>query len=200
MPPATTGTTGKVRASCAEAVDELVLGAEHDRRPHDRRVRQRRRHRRLARRLGLGIARAARRTRADRGDLDERRDPGRRRRTRNIARAFGLDRRETLLACLREDADQVDARGRPIEGACQPVGVADIPADDLDLAECAERLQERRRLGRAHHDPHAGAGPRQLLHDIAADESRSANDHHQPVHRASTSTVLQRPHGATGFG
>jgi AraC-like DNA-binding protein len=47
---------------------------------------------------------------------------------------------ELLAAGLIEDADQIDAGGRPFQGAQHRGFVADIGLDDVDLADIAVQL------------------------------------------------------------
>ena len=176
------GHHGQLLAKGCEAIDELVFGTKDDRRAKNCRLGQRRAHARLARRLGLGIPGTARCRCADRRNLHECRDAGRGSSPRDIGGTVGLNCRKCLPARLGEDADEIDACRRTVKGTHETGIVAHVAANDLHLTKAAQRLQERRSLGRAHDnaDPHAGM--RQFLHQISPEKSRSADDDNQPVH------------------
>src|SRR5690606_19115602 len=92
----------QAREPC-EAVEEIVLRTEHDRRTQDHRIGYRLQHRLLAARLGVGVWHLRLRVRSDRRYVDEARAL-RPRRLGHGARAEILDRIEGLAAALVEDA------------------------------------------------------------------------------------------------
>ena len=88
--------------------------------------------------LERAIAALAVRIGADRRDMDQRRHARRGGRLGDVARAVDMDAVEIAL----EDADQVDDRVARPGRRRRPRLVGEVGADELDLAEPAERLQE----------------------------------------------------------
>ena len=82
-----------------------------------------------------------------------------------------------------EHADEVDDRGRSIDRAGDAVGVVDVGADEAQLADLAQRLDEVSEARLARRDAHPDAAFHQRLADIAADESAAA-EHRDQFFRA----------------
>jgi hypothetical protein len=98
-----------------EEIEELVLGPEHDARPHDGGCRKGLADRLLAGTLGARIFRFRGDLGADRGDLHEVLHAGRGGRLGDLPGAPQMYRLEVLLALLEQQADQVDGRIGAIE-------------------------------------------------------------------------------------
>ena len=137
-----------------EAVEEIVLRPEHDRRPHDDGLRLRGQHQPFARGLGAGVARGRVLVGADRRDVDQARAMGARRQ-RHLLGAEGLDGVEALPAALEQDADQIDQHIGVARRRLDRRRVAQIGLHRVDLADAAERLQVAGEVGPAHRDADA---------------------------------------------
>jgi hypothetical protein len=86
------------------------------------------------------------------------------------------DRIEALAATLIEDADEIDDRVDALHRIGDRAFMTDVGADGHDLGDIAQRLQEQGFVRPAHGDAHDPALLGQPLDDVAADESRSAED------------------------
>jgi hypothetical protein len=86
-----------------------------------------------------------------------------------------------LLERPLEDADEVDRRVGPLHCGGDRGPVGDVGADELDLAEPAERLQieSAARLAFGGTDPDAGL--EQRLGDVAAEKAAGAEHSHQDI-------------------
>ena len=157
----------------AEAVEEIILRAEHDRGPQDRGVRHGRKHLGLAGRLAARVERGQVRVGAERRHMDQPR-PGRRRGLRDVVRAFRLHRLEALLAALEQDADQVDHHVGAAHRGLHRGRVAQIGLHRVDLPDLPERLQVAREVRPAHRRADAVARARQRPHHVAAEEPGAA--------------------------
>ena len=153
-----------------EAVEEIVLGAEHDRRPHDRGLGQRGKNPLLAFRLRLRIVRRRVRVGADRRDVNELRAGGLGGERHRLG-ALGLHRVETLPAALEQDADQVDDDVGVAHRRRNRLRVAQIGLHRVDLPDPAHRPQKAGELRPAHRDADAVLPLRQRPHHVAAEEA-----------------------------
>ena len=160
-----------------EAVDEIVLLAERDRGADDRRGRESGADRALALALGAAISAFALRIGADRRDVDERRQAGRGGGLGDVARALDMDFVKRPL----EDADQVDRGIGPGERGGDGGLVGHVGADELDLAEPAQRLEEPGAPGVAPGDADAHAGLQQRLGDVAAEKAAAAEQSDEQI-------------------
>ena len=131
----------------------------------------------LALALGAAVIALGLRVGADRGDVDE---SGHARRGGGLGDVAGAVHMHGLERAL-EDADQIDHRVRALDGGGDGGLVGDVGADELDLAEPAERLQipgpARVALGGADAD----AGLQQRLGDVAAEKAAGAEHGHEDV-------------------
>jgi hypothetical protein len=157
-----------------EAVEELVLGAEHDRRAQDHRPGKRLQHRGLAQRLAIRIVTLAVFVRADGRDMHQRSDallgghPG------NAGGAVMLHEAEGVLAAFGEDADAVHDRIGAMDRGAHAVVVTDIGEDRLHLTDRAVGAHEDRFVRAADGDADAPTLLGHAARDIAADKARSA--------------------------
>jgi hypothetical protein len=181
-----------------EPVEEIILRTEHDRRPEDHRLRHGVEHGRLAQRLGLCIARARILVGADRRDVDHWR-PERRRRLGDQAGAVGVHGGKPLAPALEQDSDKIDDHVAAVGGVLHRFGVAQVGLNRMDLAHAAERLQVSGQIGAAHPDPDAIAALGERAHQMAAEETGTAEDGDEGLFvehvRANGSGI-----GKTGFG
>ena len=153
-----------------EAIEETVLGPEHDRGPHDRRRRVRRQHLLLALSLRARIVRGRVRVGADGRDVDHSGADGACG-ARHRARAFGLDGVEALPAAFEQNADQVDHHVGIAHHRRDRLRVAHVGLHGMDLADAAKRLQMPAELRPAHRHADAVVPVGQRAHHVAADEA-----------------------------
>ncbi len=156
-----------------EAIEEAVLRAEYDRRPHDDGVAVRGKHALLALGLGTRILRGGIRVGADRGDMDQW-SVGRDRRPGECFRALRHHGVEALPAALEQDADKIDGNIGVAQRRRDRIRIAQIGLDRMDLADPAERLQKAGELGTAHRDADAIAAIRQRPYHMAAHKAGAA--------------------------
>ena len=94
-----------------------------------------------------------------------------------IRRAPGaLDLGEVAGAALGQDADEVDDDLGAVDGAADGGGIRHRRVEGHDLAGGAERLEERAAFGVAAGDADDVALADEVRHQIAADETRPAED------------------------
>ena len=89
-----------------------------------------------------------------------------------MARAIGVDRKHVAIHHRHQIDHDIGAGHR--RGDARRVG--DIGADDVDLADPAERLKEEGRLGIALGNAHPDAALKQQFAHITTDESAAAKD------------------------
>src|SRR6185436_18172233 len=80
-----------------------------------------------------------------------------------------------------EDAHQIDHPVGAVGDGGERRWVAEIGADELGLAEPAQRLQEISATGLALGDADAKAGAEQRLGDVAADKAAAAEQGDEPL-------------------
>src|SRR5207244_8965976 len=120
-----------------KAVEEIVLGAEQDRWPDDRRVRRGREDAGLAGRLGARVERGRTRIGAERRYVDHA-GAGRGSGARNMRSAFGLHGPEALLATLEQDADEVDHHVGIAHSGLDGCRIAQVRLHRMDLPDAPE--------------------------------------------------------------
>ena len=112
---------------------------------------------------------------ADRRDVDQARAEGGGRQRHRLG-AEGLYRVELLPSALEQDADQIDHHVGVARSRLDRSRVAHIGLHCVDLADPAQRLEVAREFGPAHGNANAIAELGQRAHDVAAEESRAAED------------------------
>ena len=85
------------------------------------------------------------------------------------------------LEITRQHADQIHHHVRAAHRMRDRLGLGDVGADELRLAEPAERLEEERLSRIALRDADARTRRQQRLRDIAADEPAAPDQRHQLV-------------------
>ena len=165
-----------------EAIEEMVLRSERDRRAEDDRTRAasrtprlrpppwcaRRRGRIRGRRRSPKCGPAASSPAAARGLGDG-------------ARAEHVDRVEALAAGLGKDRDQIDDGIGAVDSAVDRPAIAQVRLHRLHPADHAERLQVAGKVGPAHRRAHAPAALQQRPNDVASDKAGPAEDRHQTL-------------------
>jgi hypothetical protein len=164
-----------------EAVEEMILGTEHDRRAEDDGAGDRLEHRLFALRLAAGVARRRIQIGADRRDVGEMRDAGGARRLGDGAGAEDVKRVETLASGLRDHRDEVDDRIGALDGAVDRPAVAEIGLDRVDPAHAAARLEMAGEIGPADGGTDTPAALQEGAHEMAAEEAGAAKDRHQTL-------------------
>ncbi len=156
-PAADQGQHGRQPGHGGEAVEEAVLGADHDARPHDGRSRQRLARPRLALRLAAGIGAARAGIGTDRRHLDQPLEARLGRRSGDSPGQFALHLLELAPPPLVQDADQVDRGEGAVQHAPERLLAGEIGPLDDDLADMAHRLEvaAARRVTTDHQDPSA---------------------------------------------
>ena len=160
-----------------EHVDEVVVLAEDDARPHDGRLREGGAHALFAQPLGFGIGvlgvflgRGG-----DRADMDE---------GGGAVCGGGLGHPAGRFAhqaaqVAAEGPDQIDHRIGAGNAAFDRCPVGGIAARELELPEIRQRLEREGLFGVAGGDPHARPARQQRLRHVIADEAATAHQHHQ---------------------
>ena len=166
-----------------EAVEEVVLRAEHDRGPQDHRVRVDLAHGGLAPGLAAGIDGSGPEVRPDGRHLDEAAHAGRPRGLGHGPSALDVDGLEALAAALGQDADEVHRDLGVAQRRGERGGVAHVGLHGLDLTDAAERLEIVGEVGAAAAGPDAKARAGQRPDDVAPQKARAAEDGHQPIGR-----------------
>ena len=113
---------------------------------------------------------------AQRREVEEASHPGTGRGAGQTAHALHMDRIEALPSALLQDAHQIDDRVDALHGCGDRTLMANIGGDGHDLGDVAQWLQEKGMVRPAHGDAHDPAALGQPLHDVAADETRSAEN------------------------
>ncbi len=117
---------------------------------------------------------------AERRDVDEALDARRLGQPRQPRRALDVDGFEGLAAALVENADAANHGVGTGNRRHQPRLVTDAGIDERDLADIAQRAQEPGIAGVPAHHRHDRPLGRQPLDDVAADETRAAEDGSAP--------------------
>jgi hypothetical protein len=164
-----------------EAVEEMVLGPEHDRRAEDDGAGNRLEHRLFAERLGAGVVGRRIQIGADRRDMGKAGDAGGARGFSDGAGAEDMDGIEALAAGFGEDRDQIDHRIGALDGAVDRPAIAEIGLDRMDPADAAARLEMAGEIGPAHGGADAPAALQERAHEMAAEEAGAAKDRHQTL-------------------
>src|SRR5208283_3401818 len=133
----------------------------------------------LAGGLAAGVGGSRSRICADRRNMDEIIDARCLDRFGDGARALALDRVESLLAALGQNADEIDGGRGALQRGGQRLRIAQIGLDREDLSRLAERLQEKGEVGPAAGDPDAPAVLRQPINHMAPDEPRASENRDQ---------------------
>ncbi len=159
----------------SEAVGEVILGAEHERGPDDRRGREGLAKRRLALALGAAVAGLGVWVGGDRRDVDERARACLARRLGDVARTLDVG----PVHRAAEDAAQVDDGGRALDRVFDAAGVHDVGDFETELPDLRERLDAvgLTRVALCDSDPDSGL--EQALADVAADEPAAAENRHK---------------------
>ncbi len=166
-----------------EAVEEVVLRAEHDGRAQDDGVGIDLAHRRLGAGLGAAVDGVRLRVGADGRHLDEAPHARVPRRRRHGAGAVDVHGLEGLVAALGQDADEVHRHLGVAQGRGERGRVAHVGLDGLDLPDAAERLEVVGEVGAAATGHDAEPGPGEGAHDVASQEPGGAEDGHLPIGR-----------------
>ncbi len=153
-----------------EAIGEIVLGPENDRRANDGGVRIGGTHRQVTFALGAAVVGLAIGIGADRGNMHERAGACVPRSLGNVLRAVHMGRMKRAA----ERADEVDDRRRILHRLPDGIGIRHVGADPPPLADRRQRVQEISASWIAACDPDPGLVPEQLFADIAADEAAAA--------------------------
>ena len=183
MPSAHQRQRGQEARHGGEAVEEVVLRAEHDRRPQDDGVGIDFAHRRLGAGLGAAVDRVRRVVGADGRHLDEAPHARLPRRLRHGAGAIDVHGLEGLVAGLGQDADEVHRHLGVAQGRGERGRVAHVGLDGMDLPHAAERLEVVGEVRAAATGHDAEPGPGEGTHDVAPQESGGAEDGHLPIGR-----------------
>ena len=185
--------TGDSRADRGEAVEEPVLGAEHDRRAEDGGARERRPHRLLAGRLAGAVAARAGRVGADGRHVHQPLTPAAaaRRATRPAPSAWTRWKsplRALPPGCPTRLTTSAGTFHRAMDGGL----VLHRGEQRHDLSYGAGGLEEQRGFGIAHRHADHEALVRQPLHHVAADEAGAA-EHRRHTARCHRSVLLSLP-------
>jgi hypothetical protein len=143
----------------------------------------------FARSLAGAVLARTRRIGADRRDVHQPFDPGRRRQARHAARPFGMDALEIAAAAFGQDARQVDHQPGAFHRAMHRRLVFHRGEQRHDLPHRAGGLEEQRCLWVADCDAHHKSLMRQPLNHVTADEAGAA-EHRRHVARRHCSVLL----------
>ncbi len=166
----------------AEAVEEVVVLAEHHRRAHDHRGGHDLPDRGFALRLAAGVLGLGVRIRADGRDLHQLAQAAGGGGLGDHAGALGVQALEALAAMLVEHAHQVDAGVGPHQGAVHRGRDPQIGLHHLDLPDIAEQPGLVGQVGAAAGDADAQAPLGKGADDLPANEAGAAEDCHQSLH------------------
>ena len=174
-PAADQGQRGQKPRHFGEAVEELILGPEQQRRPHDGGGGEGLAHALFTLGLALGIVRIRLQVGADGRDMHH----GAQAQPRRFARdRFGAFHMHGLkgLAALEQDAGEVDHGVAARHGVGDLIGIGHVALDEADLAHLAHGAQEEGAVGTAGGDLDAPALLGQRPHHIAPQETGAAED------------------------
>jgi len=182
-----------------EAVEELVLWAEYDRRPQDHGVGIDLADRVFGPCLGAPVERFRRGIGPDGRDLHEAPDPGLARRPGHGPSPRHVHGLEGLAPAFAQDADEIDRHLGMAERRRERSGVADVGLHGLDLPDAAERHQVIGEIGAAApgHHPEPGRGERP--DHVPPEKARAAEDGHLSAGREFRSGHAALPRGRLGF-
>jgi len=165
----------------SEAVEEMIVRPEHDRRAEDDGIGPRLQHRGFTCRLAAGIRRRRTGVGADRGDVNHAIDVGTARSLGDGTGAEAMNRVETLAAALTENGDEIDDGVSIGDGAIDRPAIPEIGLHRLDPADHAERLKVAGEIGAADRGPHPPAALQEGTDDLAAEEAGAAKYRHQTL-------------------
>src|SRR5713226_2977297 len=95
----------------------------------------------------------------------------------------GLHRLEGLPAALVKNADEIDDGLRPFRGAPDRIRIAKVCLDGVDLADAAERLQVKCKIGPAHGHANSPSALGERPYHMAADEAGTSVNRDELVDR-----------------